>query len=195
MCVIRTWPKNTFCYVKKNAQIDVSAKKCAAGILSLSLRQVSTIILFYLYVPTIFLHASTISTLQGQADHKVNIFKLFLLCCRVCGGFAEYHKTILDVKIRLASFLVSGATYFATVSFLCKLVTQCQLVTRLYFVHMLNITFSLLKIDVADSLIAVLSGGKKKKNPIPQPGNEPRTPWLSFECSTNWATGNPYFSS
>ena len=35
---------------------------------------------------------------------------------------------------------------------------------------------------------SVACGEKRKNNIIPQPGNEPGTSWLSFRCSTNWAT-------
>ena len=33
------------------------------------------------------------------------------------------------------------------------------------------------------------SGAWREKIRTPQPGNEPGTSWLSFRCSTNWATG------
>ena len=40
-------------------------------------------------------------------------------------------------------------------------------------------------VDGSDSLVPV---ERKKKIITPQPGNEPGTSWLSFRCSTNWAT-------
>ena len=43
--------------------------------------------------------------------------------------------------------------------------------------------------DVCENRCRWQSGAAWRKNLIPQLGNEPGTSWLSFKCSTYWATG------
>ena len=61
--------------------------------------------------------------------------------------------------------------------------------TRVHLEHMYKCSSRLLECDLVKNRCLWQSHAWRKKIRTPQLGNEPRTSQLSFECSTNWATG------
>ena len=61
--------------------------------------------------------------------------------------------------------------------------------TRVHLEHMYKCSSRLLECDLVKDRCLWQCHAWRKKMRIPQMGNKPRTSQLSFECSTNWATG------
>ena len=86
--------------------------------------------------------------------------------------FSHYPVTLCDVFVDLT--IKRWLTTFST---------------RVHLEHMYKCSSRLLECDLVKNRCLWQLHGNRKMIRTPQLGNEPRTSQLSFECSTNWATG------